>query len=77
MKIILTEQELTQTLRKHYPVPEGYTVEDVDLRKHSNDFCTVEFSRIVLTDCEALKKGFDVETSAYEKPPASPDDMPL
>lgn len=42
MKIILSESELAATIRKHYPVPANYTVEDVTVSKYGRDFCTIE-----------------------------------
>lgn len=44
MKIVLTRVELADVLRKHYPAPENQLVVDVEIQKHSVDFCTICFA---------------------------------
>lgn len=43
MKIVLTQDELGEIIRAHYPPPPNYRIRGVDVSKYSHDFCTIEF----------------------------------
>jgi hypothetical protein len=44
MKIVLTREELTEAIRKHYPAPPNQVIVDVVIASRSEDFCTVAFA---------------------------------
>ncbi len=53
MKIVLTQQELAEAVRAHYPAMQGYRVADVKVSKYSDDYCTIE--------CEPVEKPVEIK----------------